>query len=131
MMRRLFLALLMLCAGCSDDEITGDSTSTGAYTLRTVNGAPPPYTIASGSEAGTTIISDIITLYDGFTFAEVVQFRGPTGGAVQSKTLTGRWELFGNSITLRINETGTSRLAKGDGATMTFVESGTTSVYRK
>lgn len=131
MMRRVLMALLMACAACSGDDIAGSSTTTGSYTLRTINGSPLPYTVVGGSVAGTVIISDVISLYQGGTFAESIQFRGSASGPVEGKTRTGTFSLFGTSITLQINETGTTRVAKGDGTTMTFIEDGLTSVYRK
>ena len=129
-MRRVRVWLLMLAVACTD-EPTGASTVTGAYTLRTINGAPPPFTVMTGSAAGTIILDEVINLYYGFTFATTRHVRSSANTPVETQSETGRYSLQGTSITLRVNETGRDRIAIGNGTVMTFIEQGVTMVFSK
>ena len=131
MMRRLALGLLMLVIACSDDDITDSSTTTGSYSLRTVNGAALPYTITSGTSAGTVIIDEVMNLYQGGTFAGTRHFRATANGPIETRSETGAYTLFGTSISFRVNETGLTKIAIGDATRMTFVEQGITMVFTK
>jgi hypothetical protein len=99
--------------------------------LRTVNGAPPPFTVTTGSSAGTIIVDEVINLYYGFTFSTTRHVRSSANAPVQTRLETGRYSLLGTSITLSVNETGRDRIAIGDGTVMTFVEQGVTMVFSK
>jgi hypothetical protein len=123
--------LLALAMACSDDDIAGSSSTTGAYTLRTVNGSSLPYTVVTGTSAGTVVVDDVITLFQGGTFAGTRHFRATANGTLETRAETGTYTLFGTSISLRVNETGLTKVAIGDGVSMTFVEQGLTLVYRK
>lgn len=131
MMKRLVLGMLLFAVACSDDEIAGASTTTGVYTLRTVNGAGLPYTITTGASAGTVIVDDVLNLYQGGTFAGTRHYRATANGPIETRNETGAYTLFGTSISFRVNETGDSKVAIGDGAQMTFIEQGMTMVFRK
>ena len=131
MKRRFVLGLLLCVIACSDDEGVGASTTTGPYALRTINGAGLPFTITSGTDAGVVIVDDVITLYQGSTFAGTRRYRATAGGPIETRNETGNYSLFGTSITFRVNETGLSKLAIGDGTRMTFTEQGLTLVYSK
>ena len=106
--RAIVLALALLAVGGCGDDGPLNSTATGAYALRTVNGSALPY-------AGTA------------------HRRSMVNGQLATQTIetTGTYSFFGTSVTLRVNETGLQRLGTISGTSMTFVESGTTSVYRK
>lgn len=129
-MRRIVLGVVMLCAACADD-ITGYRSINGAYALRSVNGAPLPYTIASGSSAGMVIVADTIKVFEGGTFARPMQFRATANAPVETRLETGTQVLFRSSLSLRSNESGKVQVATINGTTLTVVEAGTTSVYRK
>ena len=130
-MRRVLLGLMLFSIACVDDGLTGSSTVTGTYTLRTVNGSPLPYTVVEGPMVGTVIIDDAITLYQGGTYVEPSHSRATPKGPVESETETGTYALLGNSISLRSNESGLTKVTKVNGNSMTFVEPGITSVFRK
>jgi hypothetical protein len=133
MLRPLMGLVVALSVGCLGDGMTGSSTVTGAYTLRTVNGAPLPYTIVGSGTAKTEIIDDVITLYEGGTYAESGHSRTTVSGQVanESNTEAGSYSLFGTSVTLRSSDGGRTRMPTIDGNTMTVVESGMTSVFTK
>lgn len=131
MKRWLALGLLLFAIACSDDDIAGSSTTTGGYTLRTVNGAGLPFTITSGTDAGTVIVDDVINLYQGGTFAGTRHTRAAASGPIETRNETGTYTLFGTSITFRVNETGQTKLAIGDGTRMTFTEQGMAMIYSK
>jgi hypothetical protein len=133
-MRKVLMALVVVFSvGCLGDGMTGSSTVTGAYTLRTVNGSPLPYTIAGSGTARTEIIDDVITLYEGGTYAESGHSRTTLNGQVAnaSNIETGSYSLFGTSVTLRSSDGGRTRMPTIDGNTMTIVESGMTAVFTK
>ena len=133
MMRLLTLGLLMLVVACSEDDVSPlAKTTTGSYSLRTVNGATLPYTIVSGPLAGTVMVEETLNLFQGGTFAGVRRIRAAVGAPIQTVNTTGTWVFaFGNSLTFRINETGATRIATGDGMVMSVVEEGTSMFYSK
>lgn len=133
MTRRLRLGLVVLLAiACSGDDIpAGASTTTGTYSLRTVNGAALPYTVQTGPLAGTVIVDEVLKLYYGGTFSGARHSRTTASGSIETTATTGTYSLLGNSITFRINETGGTRVAIGDGLVMTIVEPGVSLRYSK
>jgi hypothetical protein len=132
-MRKALIAFVAaLSLACFDEGVTGSSTVTGTYTLRTVNGSPLPYTIPGGGAVKTEIVSDTITLFQGGTFARARDSRITENGQVtmQSATETGSYSLLGTSITLN-SVTGKATLGIINGNAMTIVEAGVTSVFSK
>ena len=132
-MRRALLGLAMaLSVACMDDGVTGSSTVTGAYSLRTVNGSGLPYTIVT-NETTTEILDDVITLYQGGTYTWVGHSRITTNGQMTDATnaTNGTYSLLGNSVALRDNATQLITPALVNGNTMTIVNSGVTLAYRK
>jgi hypothetical protein len=125
--------VVALMAACFGGSMTGSSTITGEYTLRTVNGAPLPYTLSQSGTSKTEVVQDAITLFQGGTFARARQIRLTSNGQVtnQSENDTGAYTIFGTSLSLRSNATGQSTLATISGNTMTVVEAGVVSVYSK
>ena len=133
-MRRLLTALIVsLSLACLGEGVTGSSSVTGSYTLRTINGAPLPYTISGSGTTSTEIIRDVITLYQGNTYARSRDSRTTVNGQTtnESTAETGSYGLFGTSITFQNGVTGESTLGNINGNTMTIVKSGMTSVYTK
>jgi hypothetical protein len=122
-----------LTVACFGGNMTGSSTITGEYTLRTVNGAPLPYTLSESATGKTELLRDAITLYQGGTFARTRQTRLTSNGQAtnESESDTGSYMLLGTSITLRSNATGQNTLATISGNAMTVVTAGVTSVYSK
>lgn len=133
-MRTASMVLVVaLSLACSDDGVTGSSTVTGTYTLRTINGSPLPYTVPGSGAVKTEILSDAITLFQGGTFGRVRDSRVTDNGQVlfRSETETGSYTLLGTSITLNSIVTGKPTLATINGNIMTIVEPGATSVFSK
>ena len=84
-MRKLIAALIFALIAC-DDGIVGSSTINGAYTLKKVNGASLPYTISGSGSNKTEIVSDVITLYEGFTYSQSLQTRITVNGQATNNT---------------------------------------------
>lgn len=123
------VAVATSLAACFEDYPTQVGTVTGSYSLRTVNGAALPYTAAGSSSA---LVGDTITLYQGGTFVwkTVTRTSGQTTDVLA--TSSGSYGLLGTSITFTFPLKGNEqRVAQIDGDTMTFVEAGVTSTYRK
>ena len=133
MMRLLVVGLAMFVLACSDDDVSPlASTTTGAYSLRTVNGATLPYTILSGPLAGTVMVEETLNLFHGGTFAGVRRTRSAANAPIQTVNTTGTWTVgLGNTLNFRINESGAIRVAVGDGMVLTITEEGTSMFYSK
>jgi hypothetical protein len=125
--------VVALMTGCFGGGMTGSSTVTGAYTLRTVNSAPLPYTLSQSGTSKTELMQDTFTLYQGGTFSRARQIRLTSNGQVthQSENDTGSYTIFGASLSLSSNATGQSTLATISGNTMTVVQAGVVSIYSK
>lgn len=131
-MRIVLFALALISVACFDDEIVGGTTVTGAYVLRTVNGSPPPGVIVGSGDNKTEIVDDVITLFEGGSYAENGHARVTVNGQTTDEIIseTGRYSPLANSISL-ISSTGRTRVASSDAKLMTIVESGVTLVYSK
>lgn len=71
-MKTVFIAALAFgLAGCNDNSnsVGPNDSLSGEYALRTVNGNPLPYTFSDGS----TVSSDVLTLFVDGTFSESFQ----------------------------------------------------------
>jgi hypothetical protein len=120
-------------SACMDGDVVGSSTVTGSYVLRTVNGSPLPYTIAGTGTDKTEILDDAITLFQGGGYSESGHTRVTVNGQVTNTTNTesGSYSLFGTSVSLASSGAPHSRVATIQANTMTIVEAGRTSVFRK
>jgi hypothetical protein len=130
-MQRLLLGFaLMFSVACLGDGMTGSSSVTGSYTLRTINGSNLPYTVVG---TGMEIVDETITLYEGFTYIKSGHTRTTTNGQVTTQTTndSGTYGLQGTSITFNSNAGGQGTLALIDGNKLTIVKAGITSVFRK
>ena len=133
-MRRLLAVLIVaFSVGCLNEGLTGSSTITGDYTLRTINGSPLPYTISGSGANRTDIVGEVITLYQGGTYARLRDSRIIVNGQMTSESSpeTGSYTLLGTSITLVNAATGQPTLASINGNTMTMVKTGMTAVFMK
>jgi len=130
MTRLLLAAIAVVFPGC-DSGVTGITTVTGNWSLRTVNGSNLPFTVSGSGANKTEILDDVITLYEGFTFSETIHQRVTTNGQASAvtSTETGSYSLFGTSVTLAGNVR--ERRGRIEESTMTLVENGMTSAYRK
>jgi hypothetical protein len=131
-MRNALIGLALVSIACMDDEIVGSTTVTGAYVLRTVNASPPPATISGSGDNRIEVIDDVITLFEGGTYAENGHTRVTVNGQTSEGIITdsGRYSGLSNSISLT-SSTGPVRVAISDARSMTIVESGVTWFFSK
>lgn len=133
-MRRLLIAFLILpSAGCLNEDVVGSSTATGLYTLRTMNNSSLPYTVSESGGTKAEVLADSITLYQGGTYAETAHVRVTTNGQVttEKREDAGAYTFFNISVTLTSGRGRAERRGRIEATTMTIVEAGLTSVYRK
>lgn len=134
--RRLLLAgATLLLTACLNDPIEGSSTTTGLYTLRTVNGAPLPATIAGTGPNRTEIVDASYRLQTGFTYTGTETRRVFVNGTPTTETLAlvGTYGFYGTSITLtRSTPVGPeTRQGVVSANTLTFTSDGMAMVYRR
>lgn len=131
-MRKVLLASALVILAACDSGVTGITTVTGNWSLRTVNGSALPFTVSGSGANKTEIIDDVYTLFEGFTFSETIHRRVTTNGQESTVTVTetGSYSLFATSVTITHNN-GAVRRGLIEGNTMTIVEAGMTSAYRK
>lgn len=137
-MRRLLaaLALTAFVVACGDSTSSPKKTPVGAWSLSTIDGAVPPFTI--GAIADTTVFFDGSTLTIGQDgrFSEVygLRYSAQTGDSVFTQTDTGTWTLQGTTLTFNVvgatpDQSGSYT---GDFRDSTIVESGQNVwVYRR
>ena len=133
-MRGLLAVLIVAFSfACLGEGVTGSSTITGDYTLRTINGSPLPYTISGSGANRTEIVRDVITLYQGATYARSRDSRVTVNGqtTAESSAETGSYGLLGTSVTLVNGADGQTTLATINANTMTIVKAGMTAVFTK
>jgi hypothetical protein len=132
MTRKLWVATVF-CLGCLGDSVINVSTSTGAYTLRTVNGSSLPFTIAGTNGSQTVILDDVIGLFEGNVYSETEHSRVTADGKTTDQTTMtgGRYGYLGNSITLVDNATNAQRTGLIDGNTLTIADAGIIRVFKK
>lgn len=124
-----FTLTALVFAGC-DSGVTGASTVFGDYQLRSINGSSLPYKVS----ATTEIVDDVISLTEAFTYTERGHARVTTNGQVTNQDIVenGSYVLVGTSVTLTSSDGQRVRIASNENSEkMTFVESGTTMVFRK
>ena len=124
-MRSVSIALTLVCVACLNDGVVGSTTLTGAYVLRTVNASPPPVVIAGSGSDKTEIMDDVITFFEGGSYAENGHLRVTVSGQATEQIIfdTGRYSPLSNSIGLA-SSSGQLRSAIGDGKTLRIVQAG-------
>jgi hypothetical protein len=132
---RLFVfAALVTLAACGSDSSTnaGPVSVAGTYTLRTVNGAPLPYTWLQIGADKLEITADAVTLTEGGTWTESWTERSTESGKVTTSTSTdaGTYTLAGTVITLVSQESGTV-VGSLNGGTLSLNQEGLVVVYMK
>ena len=133
-MRNLLVAVLMLvCAGCLNEDVVGSSTATGTYSLRTINNSQLPYKMPASGATQTEVLGDTITLFQGNTYAEAIHVRVTTNGQVTTETRedAGSYSFFNITVTLTSGRGRPERRGRIEGTSMIIIEEGLTSVYRK
>ena len=134
LVRSLLIAFVVsFVVACDSGKVTGSSSVTGTYTLRTINGSSLPYTLPGGGTTKTEIVDDVLSLYQGGTYSESGHMRVTANGQVTAEAISeaGAYTLFGTSITFRSGDGTRQRLATGDSESIIFVESGVTQVFKK
>ena len=131
-MRGASICLVLVSLACMNDEVVGSTTLTGAYVLRTVNASAPPVTIAGSGDNKTEVLDDVITLFEGGSYAENGHTRVTVNGEVIAGVISesGRYSPLSTSISLT-STTGQIRVATSDGKSLKIVEAGITWFYSK
>ena len=133
-MRKVLLGiLLMVSAGCLNEDVVGDTTATGEYTLRTINNAALPFVLSNSGTTKTELLDAVISMFQGGTYSETSHLRVTTNGVVtnQTKVDTGSYSFFGISVTLVSSAGNGERRGRIEGTEMTITEAGKNAVYKK
>jgi hypothetical protein len=132
-MRQALVGLALLCVGCLNDPVVGTTTLTGAYVLRSVNGSPPPAIVSGSGDNKTEVIDDVITLFEGGSYAENGHTRVTLNGQATDETIseTGRYSPLGTSISLTSTSGRTRVTSSSEGTSMVIVEAGVRWVFSK
>lgn len=130
--RALVLALLafVFAAACSDSTAPKENI-TGAYPLRTINGASLPYV----ETVGTTrfeLLSEVITLLDNGTFTVTGSMRRTEGTLTETENFSerGTFTRTGPAITFVVPQQSSISGTLANDA-ITFSSDGLTYVFRK
>ena len=101
--------------------------------LRSVNGAPPPATVAGSGDNKTEVIDDVLTLFEGGSYAENGHTRVTVNGQTTDGTIfdTGRYSPLGTSIALNSNGGGTRSASSSDAKSLVIVDAGVRWVFTK
>lgn len=131
--RALLLALLaVLFVSACGDSTAPNTSITGVYPLRTVNGASLPY-VETFETTRVELLSESITLLDGGAFRVQGSVRITDGTLSETETFTeqGTFTRAGSSITFTV--AGEAEAINGTLAndTITFTSDGLTFVFRK
>lgn len=124
-MKMLVIAALALgLAACNDSNnlIGPGSSLSGEYALQTVNGNALPYTFSDGS----TVSSDVLTLFTDGSFSESVQL---TDGRVLVDQ--GFYSANNGSITFNDQTLGITYAASISGTVLTEIFNGLTEVFQR
>jgi hypothetical protein len=137
-MRKALMALAMAwaIAGCGvfTESPPGSETSTGSYTLQSVNNSPLPFTTSQTGGMKIDLVDDVIQLFQGGTFARTYHTRTTLNGQVTNATVarTGTWAIgIGATITLTANEDASRMIVNINARRMTSIAEGNTYVYMK
>ena len=133
MRKVVFGLLLLISAGCLNEDVVGDSTATGEYTLTTINDAALPFILSGSGTTKTELLDAVISMFEGGTYSETSHLRVTSNGVVTTQTRvdTGSYSFFGVSVTLVSSAGNGERRGKIEGTKMTITEAGKNSVYRK
>ena len=92
-----------------------------------------PFTISGSGNNKTDVVDDVITLYEGGTYAESGHMQVTTNGTVTTvnNTESGSIILLGTSVTLIRSDGLAQRIATIDANDMTIIVNGLTRKFRK
>ena len=146
-MRRILataaLALLTFAASAcgGDDDPSGPNGSiAGTYTLRTVNGSPPPVTLLEFQDFKVEVTAASIVMNANNTFSATSTFRETDAGVVTTSTsvCSGTYSLSGSTVTFTEPDSDnedcggsyTGTWSNGNTLTVSF-DAGLQAVFRK
>lgn len=126
--------VLTILAGCGKDSVlgVGETTATGSYILRTINGDALPATIQKIGSDSTEVLNETLVLADGAIFSISGASRVTEGGVsrTESYDLDGTYTLNATALILTFS-TGGRESGTVSGGTLTLTSGGFTLVYRK
>jgi hypothetical protein len=128
------LVLIALAAACGSDSTTSpEAEVAGTYTLRTINGAPLPFTLGTAGSATFVLVSSTVTLKADGTFTGSTTATETTGSSSTTSTESGSgtWTRSGTTISLRDSVDGGITTAQYADGSLTLVDTGFTMVFRK
>jgi hypothetical protein len=129
------MVLPLTLSGCGDS--TGPGSVAGTYTLRSINGDPPPVVVDEGIGFREEITAGFIRLNSGGTFTSTHTYRITSGGSTNEVPLTisGTYSRSGDEITLTFDNPdgpGTDEvIAEWDGDRLTILDFGDIWVYER
>lgn len=135
-MRKGLIGLVALVAlvsmSCSHDPV-GIGTTRGEWTLETVNGQSLPYTMSGSGANKTELMSDVLMLYEGFTYDETVTLRTTVNGQATTTTTKkpGPYGISLGAMVFSFNDGTPSKTATVEGNKMTFSEANFVRVFTK
>ena len=125
-MKRMMVALLafgLMACGNENNSVEPTVSLAGTYTLRTINGSGLPFTFSDG----TTVTSDVISIFDDGTFSESIQI---SDGEVFVDQ--GTYSSNNGSITFNDITAGIQYSASLSGTVLTAIfQNGLTEVFQK
>ena len=132
-MRIATMLLLLLVSGACLNEPVGLGTTVGRWTLQSVNDKPLPFTMSGSGADKTELVSDVLMLYEGFTYDETVTLRTTVNGQATTTTTRkpGPYSLSLGALTFSFNDGTPSKVANVNGNKMTFFEPGFVRVFTK
>lgn len=132
-MRKLALCLLLATA-CTREAVTTPPTATvaGHWDLHSIAGQHLPLMIMKTVSASSDLVSDVVTLESGGTYAEVMRIRNTTNGVsiVEQYDATGTYVVQGSAVTLRTPD-GVVTTGTFEGNTISLDEGGHLFVYKR
>lgn len=130
-MRSVIIGLVAaVTLSCYNGDITGSSTTRGTYTLRTIAGSDLPFMMPG---TGTEILSDTLTLYEGFTYSETIVSRSTVNGQPVTTTTSrsGPYGINQGALVFGSNTGAPTRTATINANRMILLDGGLTYVYSK
>jgi hypothetical protein len=133
---RRFLVLLVVAAAVScggDSSTSANTTVSGTYTLRSVNGLKLPFIVAENDSVRFEIVNDAFTLADDRSWTETGISRTTLNGQASTDSIarSGTYVLGnGTKITL-ISSNGDFSDGTIGGGTLTVINEAVSAVYQK
>lgn len=132
-MRRTAVGLAVLFSLACFSDTVGISTTRGQWTLESVNGAPLPFTMSGSGANKTELVSDILMLYEGFTYDETIQTRTTVNGQATTTTTKepGPYGISLGALVFSNNKGLPAKTGTVEGNKLTIAESNFVRVFTK